>query len=366
VRAAILYEPGKPLVVEDGVTVDPPERDEVKVRVAVTAVCHSDVHFIKGDRSTDLPGVAGHEIAGYVEEVGEDVKGFRPGDTVIVGTVTAGCGHCYYCTTGVPHLCANLPRPTRPRHMNRAGQRMRPLGGPSGGFAEYITIRQDLVSKVPPEIPLDKAALLACGVTSGFGAVVNRAHVEPFSSVVVVGAGGVGMNSIQGAAFSGAHPVIAVDVLDRKLQMACAFGATHTINAATEPDPIEAVKALTHGRGADYVFVTVGSVAALRQAFLMSRPRGMTVVVGVMQGDLSAFTPYEFLSERILTGAGGGSLRLSLDIPMLVDLYLSGRLKLDELITARYSLDEINVAVDSLAEGEALRNLIVFDGAFAA
>ena len=359
-RAAICYEAGKPLTIEDGVTVDAPGKGEVKVRVAVTAVCHSDLHFIKGDRPADLPGVAGHEVAGYVEEAGEGVTELSPGDTVIVGTVTAGCGRCYYCTIGLPHLCSNLPRPSQARHVNSRGQRLRPLAGPSGGFAEYITIRQDLVAKVPKEIPLDRAALLACGVSSGFGAVVNRAHVEPMSSVVVVGAGGVGMNAIQGAAFCGAHPVIAVDILDHKLEMASTFGATHTINATREHDPIDAVKELTHGRGADYVFVTVGDTGALRQGYLMSRPRGMTVAVGVMQGDLSSFSPYELLSERVLTGAGGGSLRLRIDIPMLVDLYLAGRLKLDELISGRYTLDQINLAVDSLAEGKALRNLIVF------
>ena len=359
-RAAICYEFGKPLVIEDGVTVDPPQKDEVKVRIAVTAVCHSDLHFIKGEIPFKLPGLAGHEVAGYIEEVGENVTEFKPGDPVIVGTVTSGCGHCYYCTIGLRHLCLNRGRPMQGRHMNRKGQRIGPMAGPSGGFAEYTTVAKTLVAKIPADMPLDRAALLACGVTSGFGAVVNRAQVKPYSSVVVMGTGGVGMNTLQGAAFSGAYPVIAVDILDSKLEMAHTFGATHTINSAKEKDPIEAVRKLTSGRGADYVFITVGNIQALRQGFLMSAPRGMTVVIGIMQGNLSAFTPFEFLSERVLTGAGGGSIRLSIDIPMLVTLYQAGRLKLDELISGRYPLERINEAIESLEKGEALRNLIIF------
>jgi S-(hydroxymethyl)glutathione dehydrogenase / alcohol dehydrogenase len=360
-KAAILYEPNKPLVIEDGVTIDPPGKDEVKVRVAVTAVCHSDLHFIKGDMPAKLPGLAGHEIAGYIDEVGENVTNFKPGDTVIVGTVTSGCGHCYYCTVGLRHLCTNRGRPSQGRHMNKKGQRLTPLAGPSGGFAEYVTISQTLVAKIPESMPLDRACLLACGVTSGFGAVVNRARVQAGSSVVVVGTGGVGLNSLQGAAFSGAFPVIAVDVLDSKLETAKKFGATHTVNSKTEKNPIEAVRALTSGRGADYVFITVGSMDALRQGWMMCGPRGMTVIVGLMTGNLSAFTPMEFLfGERMMTGAGGGSIRLSIDIPFMVSLYQAGKLKLDELITARYPLDKINEAVESSARGEALRNLIIF------
>lgn len=359
-RAAICYEFGKPLVVEDGVTVDPPQKGEVKVKIAVTAVCHSDLHLIKGEMPFPLPGIAGHEVAGYVDEVGEEVTDLKPGDSVIVGTVTSGCGRCYYCTIGLPHLCQNRTRPTQGKHMNKKGQRLLPMAGPSGGFSEYTTVSRTLVQKIPGDMPMDKAALLACGVSTGFGAVVNRAQVKPFSSVVVMGVGGVGMNALQAAAYSGAYPIIAVDIQDNKLEMARKFGATHTINSATVKDPAEAVRQLTSGRGAEYIFVTVGSVAALRQGWLMSAPRGMTVVIGIMKGDLSAFLPFEFLSEKVLTGCGGGSLRMSIDIPNLVMLYQTGKLKLDELITARYPLERINEAIESLEKGEALRNLIVF------
>jgi S-(hydroxymethyl)glutathione dehydrogenase/alcohol dehydrogenase len=360
-KAAICYEFNKPLVVEDGVTVDSPGKGEVKVRIAVTAVCHSDLHFIKGEIPFKLPGLAGHEIAGYIDEVGEGVTALAPGDTVVVGTVTSGCGQCYFCKIGLSHLCLDKRPPGPGRHMNKQGQRIGTMAGPSGGFSEYTTISQTMVTKIPKEMPLEKAALLACGVTSGFGAVVNRAQVKPFSSVVVMGTGGVGLNAIQGALFSGASPIIAVDLLDNKLEAARHFGATHTINSKKEADPIAAVKKLTSGRGADYVFVTVGSIDALRQGFSMAGPRGMTVVIGIMQGNLSSFVPMEFImGEKVLTGCGGGSIRPGIDIPALVSLYQSGRLKLDELITARYPLAKINEAIESLDKGGALRNLIMF------
>ena len=360
-RAAICYEFNKPLIIEDGVTVDAPGKGEVKVKVAVTAVCHSDLHFIKGEIPFKLPGLAGHEISGYIDEVGDGVTAFKPGDTVVVGTVTSGCGQCYYCKIGLSHYCQDKRPPGPGRHMNKQGQRIGTMAGPSGGFAEYTTVPQTMVTKIPSDMPLDKAALLACGVTSGFGAVVNRAQVKPYSSVVVMGTGGVGLNAIQGAVFSGADPIIAVDLLDNKLEAARKFGATHTVNSKTEKDPVAAVKAMTSGRGADYVFVTVGSLDALRQGFSMAGPRGMVVVIGIMQGNLAAFMPMEFImSEKILTGCGGGSIKPGIDIPALVSLYKEGRLKLDELITARYPLERINEAIESLDKGQALRNLIIF------
>ena len=257
-------------------------------------------------------------------------------------------------------MCSNRTRPTQGKHINKQGQRLSPMAGPSAGFSEYTTVSRTLVQKIPDDMPLEKAALLACGVSTGFGAVVNRAQVKPFSSVVVMGVGGVGLNALQAAAYCGAYPIIAVDVKDSKLETAKNFGATHTLNSASEKDLTEAVRKLTSGRGAEYIFVTVGSIDALRQGWLLSAPRGMTVVIGIMRGDLSAFTPFEFLSEKVLTGCGGGSLRMSIDIPNLVMLYQTGKLKLDELITGRYPLERINEAIESLEKGEAIRNLIVF------
>jgi S-(hydroxymethyl)glutathione dehydrogenase/alcohol dehydrogenase len=361
-KAAICYEFGKPLVIEDGITVDPPGSGEVKIRIARAAVCHSDLHFIKGEIPFKLPGLAGHEVAGHVDEVGENVTDLKVGDAVIIGTVTSGCGHCYYCKIGLNHFCVERRPPGPGRHQNKQGQRIAPMAGPVAGFAEYTTVLQTLVTKIPAEMPLDRAALLACGVTSGFGAVVNRAQVKPKSSVVVVGTGGVGLNAIQGAVFCGAYPIIAADILDNKLEAARQFGATHVINTSREKEPIEAVKKLTSGRGADYVFITAGSMDALRQGFSMSGVRGMTVIVGIMGGNLSSFVPIEFImSEKILTGCGGGSIQPSIDIPYLISLYQAGKLKLDELISGHYPLEGINEAIESLDRGEALRNIIVFE-----
>src|SRR4030042_1328419 len=361
-KAEILYEVNKPLVVEDGVTVASPGKGEVKVKVAVTAVCHSDLHFISGEIPSPLPGLAGHETAGYVDEVGEGVTSLKKGDTVVIGTVTSGCGQCYYCTIGARHFCTERGAFMKPKHKNKKGQTLALMAGPVGGFAEYTTVPQALVTKIPKDVPLDRACLLACGVTSGFGAVVNRAKVKAMSSVVVVGTGGVGLNSIQGAAFAGAYPVIAVDVLDSKLKTAKVFGATHTVNVKKEKDPVKAVRDMISGRGADYVFVTVGSVDALRQGFSMCGDMGMTVAVGLAQGNLASFAPMAFIfTEKLITGWGGGSVRSSIDIPYLVSLYKAGKLKLDELISGHDPLARINEAIDSLNKGEALRNIITFE-----
>jgi Zn-dependent alcohol dehydrogenase len=231
------------------------------------------------------------------------------------------------------------------------------------GFAEYVNVDKSQVVVVPKDMPLDRAALLSCGVTTGFGAVLKRAQVKPLSSVVVIGAGGVGLNAVQGAAFVGAFPIIAVDIFDKKLEAARVFGATHTINARQE-DTSKVVRELTNGRGADYVFVTVGSIEAIQQGFLMSGVRGMTVLVGLppLANSNISVSVFDFVlpSERMLTGAYMGSINLQVDIPQLVALYQAGRLKLDELISGRYPLEKINEAIESVERGEALRNVIVF------
>ena len=362
-RAAICYEFGKPLVVED-VTLDPLDKGYVKVRVAACGVCHSDIHAFKGEHgSPPLPGVGGHEVAGYVEEVGEDVTYVKPGDTVVAGIAPSGCGHCYYCSIGLSNHCQNnriyLAAPGR--YINKNGQRLTQFVGPVAGFAEYTTVPEVNLVKIPEDIPLPQAGLLACGVISGFGAVVNRAKVTPNSSVLVVGCGGVGLNAIQGALFSGAYPIIAVDVLDNKLEVAKTFGATHTINAGEEDDPIKKAREFTYDRGADFVFVAVAGIDTLRQAFLMSAISGTTVVIGHGHGEqLSAFTPTDFMMGRKLTGSAMGATRLRIDIPRLIELYRSGRLKLDELVSGYYSLDQINDAIASMERGEAIRNIIMY------
>lgn len=357
-RAAVFYGVGKPLVVEE-VLLEGPGPGEVKVRLGATGICHSDIHFFDGDvPARSLPGIAGHECAGYVEEIGEGVTSVRPGDHVVIAPITGGCGRCMNCMLGYRHLCQGVPRPV-PHHKTLSGEPIIPLAGPVGGLAEYTVVHEFQVAKIPDDLPMHVACLLGCGVLTGFGAVVNRAQVRPFQSVAVIGVGGVGLNAVQGAAFSGAHPVIAVDLLDVKLEAAKRFGATHTVNAA-HVDPVEAVKELTGGRGVDYAFITVGALKAIRQAVSMLGPRGMAVVVGIASGDLSEFRPGEFISERVLTGSMLGSTRLQLDVPRYVEIYRAGRLKLDELVTACYPLDKVNEAVAESKSGTVLRNVITF------
>jgi S-(hydroxymethyl)glutathione dehydrogenase/alcohol dehydrogenase len=358
-KAAVCYEAGKPLVVED-IDIKPPRKGEVKVRMEATAVCHSDIHVIKGELPEEMPCVAGHESAGYIEEVGEGVVSVKPGDPVVTSLLVS-CGKCYYCVTGRPHMCeAEWYRDKESPYTNRQGQELRQLVR-IGSFAEYTIVDESQVVKVPQDMPLDSASLLACGVITGFGAVVNRARVEVNSSCVIIGTGGVGLNAVQGAAISGAYPVIAVDLSDSKLEAARSFGATHTVNAGRD-DAIDAVKQLTSGRGADYVFITVGSTAAMQQGFSMSGPRGMTVMVGLPRmGDDLVFSPWTFIKdERTLTGSYMGTTRLQVEIPQLVALYQAGILKLDELITGRYPLEQINEAIESVLRGDALRNVIMF------
>jgi Zn-dependent alcohol dehydrogenase len=246
------------------------------------------------------------------------------------------------------------------RIKNKKGQALIQKGA-VGGFAEYVLVNESQVQAIPKDMPLDRAALMSCGVITGWGAVTNRAKVPSMSSVVVIGTGGVGINSIQAAAYSGAYPIIAVDMVESKMKMAKDFGATHTVNAKNG-DPIEAVKGLTGGLGADFVFVTVGSVAAIKQGIAMSGPRGMTVIVGLPPvKDLLSFSALELVpTEKALVGGFMGSTNLKTDIPKMVELYKAKKMKLDELITARYSLDQIIQAIDSTAKGEALRNVIMF------
>lgn len=246
------------------------------------------------------------------------------------------------------------------RYVNKQGERLSQLGGRVGGFAEYTVVSENNLVKIPDEIPFDRAAPLACGVITGFGAVVNHAQVKPFSSVVVVGTGGVGLNSVQAARLSGAYPIIAIDILDNKLEAAKDFGATHTINSRKESDPIKKVWELTSGRGADYVFIAVGGVDLVRQGFMMSGFRGMTVIIGHHGDDtLTGWQPTDLFS-RFLTGGGLMNARIRLDIPRLLDYYLAGRLKLDELITGHYPLEGINEAIESMLQGKEVRPVIMF------
>ena len=362
-KAAVCNAYGKPLDIEE-VTLEPPKKNEVRVKVVATAICHSDIHSIKGEHQlAKLPALPGHEVAGVVEYVGNEVTYVEPGDPVVCCLVRSGCGHCYYCIMGKPNLCENWQYEfSRPGpYLNQRGERMSMFSGSFAGFAEYTNVYEDALVKIPDDMPMDRACLLACGVISGFGAVVNGAQVRPFSSVMVVGTGGVGLNAIQGGAFVGAHPIIAADILDSKLEAARAFGATHTINLKREKDPLLAVLKMTHGRGVDYAFMTVAGIESKRQAFSMLSRNGMSVLIGHgMKEFLSDFNVIEFVGGKIMTGCAMGASRIRVDIPNLIELYQAGRLKLDELVSEKYSLDQINEAIASAETGEVLRNVILF------
>ncbi len=364
-KAAVCYEFSKPLVIEE-VVVDPPQAGEVKVQVKAVAICHSDVHLVRGDWinwSSNPPVIAGHEAAGIVTEVGADVTRTRVGDSVAVSLLRS-CGRCFYCTSGAPFMCEGKFALQSEHRLHRStGEPIR-QGISTGAFAEYVVVDQSQVVPLPADMPFDRACLLSCGVITGYGAVVNTAQVPPGSSVVVMGAGGVGLNAVQGAHLSGAYPIIAVDVLDSKLEAAKTFGATHTLNGK-KADVVAEVRALTGKRGADYSFVTVGNPAAVEQSLKFVRREGTIVAVGMPSTGAAASVPmgdFVYNGQRLL-GSNMGSTRLIVDVPRLVGLYQSGRLKLDELITQRYPLEKINEAIESMERGEALRNVIVFDHA---
>ncbi len=358
-KAAVCREFGKPLVIEE-VNLASPGAGEIRVKLAACALCYSDIHYVEGAWGGQLPAVYGHEAAGVVEEIGDGVTAFLPGDHVVV-TLIRSCGHCYYCDRGTPVACATTFPLDEKSPLTTADGTTITHGLRTGGFAEFVVVQESQAVVIPRDIPLDKASLLACGVITGFGAVVNTAAVEPGSSVAVIGVGGVGLNSIQGALFQGAEPIIAVDVSESKLRAARKFGATAGINARKQ-DVAAAVRAATAGRGADFVFITVGQKSAIDQALGAVAPAGAVVVVGMpATGVMAEIDPGTIadLNQRIL-GSKMGTSRIQTDIPMLIDLYRAGRLKLDELITGRYPLSDINKAIASVKRGEALRNVIVF------
>jgi S-(hydroxymethyl)glutathione dehydrogenase/alcohol dehydrogenase len=357
-KAAVCYENGKPLVVEE-LDIESPHKNEVKVKLMATAVCHSDLHFMAGDLPSNMPFVPGHESAGYVDEVGEGVTNVKLGDPVVVSLLRS-CGECKYCKTGRPHMClATWPLDSESRWKNKKGETVY-HGLRVGSFAEYCMVDKSQVIKIPDDMPMDRAALLACGVITGYGAVINKAKVRPSQSCVVMGVGGVGLNAIQGAAIAGAYPIIAVDMLDNKLEASKAFGATHLVNAS-KGDPVEQVKQLTGGYGAEYVIITVGVTSAIAQAVAMLGRQGTAVIVGLATTNLEVF-PMDIIDfEKVITASFMGTTNSQEDIPKLVALYQAGILKLDELITARYPLDKINEAIDTVSKGAALRNIITLN-----
>lgn len=358
-KAAVCREFGAPLVIEELHLADPGP-GEVKVRMVATAICHSDITYAEGGWGGQLPAVYGHEGAGIVAEVGPGVHSVKVGDAVVV-TLIRSCGHCHGCTMGMPVTCdATFPLDSTSPLTDASGTSI-VHGLRTAAFAEQVVVEESQLVVVPADLGFDVASLLACGVITGFGAVTNTAGVQPGSHVVVFGCGGVGLNSVQGALLSGAQTIVAIDLAESKLQAALEFGATHTLNPITD-DVVARVRELTDGRGADYVFVTVGAKAAFDASYALLAKAGAVVLVGMpANGVMSEIDPGTMAaySQRILGSKMGGS-RISIDIPNLVNLYKQGRLKLDELISGRYALADINEAMESVKRGDALRNVIVF------
>ena len=360
-KAAILYAVGERLVVDD-VDLDPPKEGEVLVRLAASGICGSDLHVMDGSAPHPLPVLLGHEGAGIVEALGDGVTSLQPGDHVIICLAPA-CGRCFYCARGKPNLCEGMPYRGQGTLLDGTG-RVHVRGRDvhhythASTFAECTVVSERACIKIRDDAPLDRVCLIGCGVTTGVGAVLNTAKVETGSSVAIFGCGGVGLNAVQGATLAGADPIIAIDVRANKLEWARRFGATHLINGAKE-DPVAAVKRMT-GRGADYAFEVIGIPSVLEQAFASIRPGGTCTMVGSPPAGSSMTVDMRFLIlDRRLLGCAYGSARPRVDIPMLVDLYMNGRLRLDELVTRTTDLVSINEAIDAVKAGEVARTVLV-------
>ena len=360
IRAAVCRAFGKPLTIED-IELRAPRRGEVEVAIDACAICHSDIHAAEGDWGGDLPAVYGHEAAGRITALGDGVTGLATGDTVLV-TLLRACGHCHSCATAAPALCE-----TPYDRMNGvlSDGRGNPVeqGMKVGAFAERVVADQSQIAPIPPDMPMASAALLSCGVITGMGAAINTGRVRPGESVVVIGAGGVGLNAIQGAFIAGAAHVIAVDVSAGKLEAARDFGATHGVRAGD--GAARAVRDITGGRGADAVLVAVGAVPAYDSAPGYLAPGGRMVMVGMPHsGAVAGYDPGLVTYDGLgMIGSCMGDTVLRRDIPWMVALYRQGRLKLDELVSGRWRLDQINEAIADTRAGAARRNVILFGGA---
>ena len=361
-QAAVMRANNAPLALEE-VRIDEPGPGEVLVRTVASGICHSDLHVIEGGLPVPPPCVLGHEPAGIVETVGAGVAGFAPGDHVI-GCLTAWCGVCKFCTGGRPYLCptqfVGRAPGTKPRLAGKGGDPVSQFANLSS-FAEKMLCPERALVKIRDDMPLDRACLIGCGVTTGLGAVLNTVHVPAGASVVIVGCGGVGLAALQGARIIGAGKIIAVDTQPWKFDLARKLGATECVNPK-DGDPVAAVQALTGG-GADFVFECLGSVPTVQQSVAMTGRGGTTVLVGVVP--VTQLVPISAadltLQEKKITGSYMGSNRFRFDMPKYVDFYLDGRLRLDEMISARIPLGDVNAALDKMRRGEAARQVIVFE-----
>lgn len=361
-KAAVMRANNAPLEIED-VEIDAPGPGEVLLKTAASGICHSDLHVIEGGLPMPPPCVLGHEPAGIVEAVGEGVTDFVPGDHVI-GCLSSFCGVCKFCAHGRPYLCptqfAGRPEGTKSRLLDSSNNPIMQFANLSS-FAEQMLCPERSLVKIRDDMPLDRASLIGCGVTTGLGAALNTVHIPAGASVVIIGCGGVGLSALQGARIIGAGKIIAVDAQPWKFDLAKDLGATDCVNAS-DGDPVAAVHELTGG-GADFVFECIGLVPTVQQAVAMTGRGGTTVLVGVVP--VTQTVPISAadltLQEKNITGSYMGSNRFRFDMPKYVDFYLDGRLRLDEMISSRIKLDEVNDAFDLMRKGEAARQVIVFD-----
>lgn len=357
IKAAVCHEFGQPFVVEDVLLRDP-LFGEVQVTLESCAICHSDISFADGGWGGTLPSVYGHEAAGRITALGDGVTSYKMGDAVIV-TLVKSCGTCPTCATGAPAYC-ETPHDRTAGPLTTLDGGVLEQGLSCGAFAEKVTIHQSQIARVPDEMPMAAASLLSCGVITGVGAVVNTAGVRPGQVVVVIGAGGVGLNAIQGARIAGASRIIAVDMTPEKLAVAKEFGATDGV-LATDPKPWKGAFEVA-GRGADAVLVTVGAIPAYETAPRYLAAGGKLVMVGMPHsGQMSNYEPVVIAAMgQDMIGTKMGDVVLGRDIPWMIDLYHQGRLKLDELVSGRWSLEQINEAIADTRSGAARRNVILF------
>jgi S-(hydroxymethyl)glutathione dehydrogenase / alcohol dehydrogenase len=367
-RAAVLPGMNQPLEVREDVEVESPHAGEVKIRMGASGVCHSDLSIQNGTLyGGPSPLVCGHEGAGVVEEVGEGVTEVRPGDHIVVSWVPQ-CGKCYFCQHGQPNLCEAGATATMAGSLLDGTTRLTSQGAPlyqmaaTGTFSEYAIIPAISAVKIDPDVDLKVAALVGCGVLTGVGAALNTASIVEGDTVAVIGCGGVGLNVIQGARIAGAARVIAVDMVDSKLEMAKQFGATDTVNAG-KGDAVSGVMDLTEQRGADVTFEVIGLEATIQQAIGMARRGGQAILVGVPPMDVMVTLPAMIgliVQEKTVKGCWYGSSDVRRDVPRLIDLYKKGQLKLDELISREIKLDGINEAYEAMKTGEVARSVIVY------
>ncbi len=355
-RAAVLSAaPGELELID--LTAGPLAPREVRIRTVAAGLCHSDLHFIEGTYPHPLPVVMGHESAGVVEAVGDQVGYLAEGDHVIT-CLSMFCGQCEFCLTGKTNLCRSRDTKRGDRLIGPAGDPVLQFGG-LGSFAEQMVVHENACVKIRPDMPLDLAALLGCAVMTGIGAAWNTAGVRPGDTVAVIGCGGIGLNVVQGAYVAGAARIVAVDRLAAKLELARRFGATDLVDAA-DGTAVEQVMELTQG-GVQHAFEAIGLAATAEDAFAMLRADGTAYVIGMVPPtDLVSLPGATFISEKRIQGAMMGSNRFRVDMPRMIDLFLQGRLQLDALVSARIPLDQINQGFAELKTGVIARNVVVF------